>query len=100
MCVKNIQILGCKLIQNKKLPKTNAFMKYRFPFNFPTVNEQAHNVFYIHCETCTCRFEENGPNSFWTNWYSHYDDAHDHLYRLLSKFRDHDFEIRPCGQCC
>jgi len=72
---------------------------YRFYFNFPTVNEGNRRDFLIHCSTCNCGHGISTHNGFWTDWFENYQDAHDTLERLIDKFRDHDFVIRPCNQC-
>jgi hypothetical protein len=74
-------------------------MKYRFYFNFPRVNEKKKERFVIHCSGCNCRHNTTNNNGFWTEWYSKYEDAYLSLYKLLDKFRDHDFEIKPCKSC-
>ena len=74
-------------------------MRYRFYFNFPTVNELNRPPFKIHCTTCGCRVDENTTNGFWTDWYDEYEVAFRHFEKLISNFRITDFEIEPCGQC-
>lgn len=71
-------------------------MKYRFYFNFPTVNETKKTRFVIHSNECKCKHVTTNRNGFWTEWYSKYEDAYLSLYKLMDKFRDSDFEISPC----
>jgi hypothetical protein len=77
-------------------------MKYRFYFNFPTVNETNKTKFVIHSCECTCRKIKTNKNGFWTECYEKYADAEKSLRKLIEKFReyqnyqDFDFEISPC----
>jgi hypothetical protein len=74
-------------------------MKYRFYFNFPSVNEIQRENFLIHCSNCGCKVIGNSKNGFWTDWYDEYEFAYRHLEKLLTEFRIQAFEIKPCGQC-
>lgn len=74
-------------------------MKYRFYFNFPTVNERNRTRFIIHCNTCNCQSVGNSRNGFWTDWYDDYEDAFNHLNKLIDSFRVDDFEIDTCINC-
>ena len=71
-------------------------MKYRFYFNFPTVNEVNKTKFVIHSCECKCRKIKTNRNGFWTECFDKYADAEKSLGRLIEKFRDSDFEIAPC----
>ncbi len=71
-------------------------MKYRFHFNFPTVNEVSKTKFVIHSCVCGCRKIKTNRNGFWTECFDNYADARNSLRKLIEKFRDFDFEIAPC----
>lgn len=71
-------------------------MKYRFYFNFPTVNEESKTRFVIHSSECKCRKIKTNRNGFWTECYDKYADAEKSLRKLIEKFRDADFDIAPC----